>query len=503
MKANIQTAPLTRPALPAAQAPARLPRALGPLMATAVVIGTVIGSGVFKKPQSVAVVLPHFGWVAVVWILGGLLALLGALALAEVAVLFPRAGGNYVFLREGYGRLFGFLWGWVEFWIIRTASIAALATIFTESLHAVCRACAQLSSEQNFFGYWEERLLTVGVIAGLAWVNIRGVRWGGLLQLFITAVKVGSLLAIVALPFILWGRIDEPALTVTNPPGWSGPPGIPWAGLGAAMLGVMWAYHGWMNIAPIAEEVREPQRNLPLALLAGVGTIITLYLGANLAYHLVIAMPQMATMINTTVVAEFCSRLLGPIGAAVGSAAVMCSVFGALNGNVLVGPRLLYAMGEDRLAPEGLNAVHPKYKTPAKAILVVAVWSCLLVLGGAALSQFGLPVIDLWEGREINLNLPPGKPLFDVLTDFAMFGAMIFETLAVSTIFVFRAKLPNVERPYGCWGYPVVPLVYVLILTCVAINTLLTQWTEAAAAVAFILCGVVIYALFLRVPVQS
>jgi amino acid transporter len=176
----------------------------------------------------------------------------------------------------------------------------------------------------------------------------------------------------------------------------------------------------------------------------------------------------------------------------------MFSVFGALNGNLLVGPRLLYAMGQDNLAPQNLSYVHAKYRTPALAILVVALWSCALVVGGAALSWFGLPVIELPGNREIDLNLPKDKPLFDVLTDFAMFGAMIFETLAVSTIFVFRMRLPNVERPYRCWGYPVVPIVYILVLAAVACNTLVTQRTEAATAVGFILAGAAIYAGFLR-----
>src|SRR5438034_8322317 len=174
-----------------------LVRALGPLMAIAVVVGTVIGSGVFKKPQVVASNVPYFGLAALVWILGGLLALLGALAYAEVAVLYPKAGGNYVFLREGYGRLAGFLWGWVEFWIIRSASLAALATIFTESLHDILKANA--GTRAAVLSFWEERLVTVSVLVGLAVVNVRGVRWGGGLQFFITSIKVASLLGIMLL----------------------------------------------------------------------------------------------------------------------------------------------------------------------------------------------------------------------------------------------------------------------------------------------------------------
>src|SRR5262249_29561017 len=262
---------------PAARSKPGLVRALGPLMATAIVVGTVIGSGVFKKPQSVAENVPHFGWVAVVWVLGGVLAFLGALALTEVAVLFPRAGGNYVFLRNGYGRLAGFLWGWVEFWIIRSASLAALATIFTESLHDVLREAAGFDPGSPVLSYWEQRLLTVVVILVLAYVNVRGVQWGGLLQLLITTVKVGSLLAIAVLPFIFMalGRSVSPEVS----PGPEAPSDRPFhfGMFISALLAVLWAYHGWMNITTVAEEVRQPQRNIPLSLLGGVGLIVLLY----------------------------------------------------------------------------------------------------------------------------------------------------------------------------------------------------------------------------------
>jgi amino acid transporter len=455
-----------------------LVRALGPLMAMAVVIGTVIGSGVFKKPQAVAENLPTFGTAAAVWVAGGLLALLGSLTLAEVAVLFPRAGGNYVFLREGYGRLAGFLWGWVEFWIIRAASLAALATIFTESLHDTLRP----PSGPEVLGYWERILLTVGVILALALVNVRGVRWGGLLQLLITTVKVASLLGIAALPFVIMalGRPIEqpvPAEPVNRPTPTLGH----WL---TALLGVLWAYHGWMNIAPVAGEVSKPQRNIPIALIGGVVVIILLYLGANLAYHLVIPSWEMAGMKDTPVATVFSVRLLGPVGGLLMSAAVMCSVFGALNGNLLVGPRLLYAMGEDGLAPRALGAVHPRYRTPALAIVVMAVWSALLVLLVGLLTQVGV--------------LSENKSHFDTMTDFAMFGAVTFETLAVSTIFVFRRKLPRAERPYRCVGYPVVPALYLVLPVLVLGNYFVNQQAEAAGGVAFIALGAAVYWAFLR-----
>jgi amino acid transporter len=480
-----------------------LVRALGPMMAIAIVVGTVIGSGIFKKPQVVAQEVPEFGLAAMVWVLGGLLAFLGALALAEVAVLYPKAGGNYVFLRESFGPLAGFLWGWVEFWIIRGASLAALATIFSESLRDVLlnqafQATFHLSVPTHWLDFWGLKWLTVTVIMLLALVNVRGVRWGGVLQLLITLVKVGSLLGIMALPFIASAVVDtgttvpppQPEnLTPFWPDNWSL---VNWGGFGTALLGVLFAYHGWMNVAPVAEEIRQPSRNLPLSLLGGTAIVVFLYLGANLAYYLIIPRDEMVHLKDTTVATDFSLRLLGPIGAAVASAAVMCSVFGALNGNLLVGPRLLYAMGEDRLAPRFLGAIHPRYHTPAFAILIMGSWAAILVLAGAALTRYGLPIVDLF-GYSIDLNPPKNKPLFDILTDFAMFGSVTFETLAVASIFVFRWRMPDVERPYRCPGYPFVPLLYVLIIALVLANMFIHQRTEALIGVAFIVIGAGVY----------
>ncbi len=486
-----------------------LVRALGPLMGTAVVVGTVIGSGIFKKPQAVAESVPYFGVAALVWIAGGLLVLLGALAYAEVATLFPKAGGNYVFLREGYGRMAGFLWGWVEFFIIRGASLAALATMFTLSFQAVLREAAPHLAAQ--LGYWQQRILTVVVILVLAAVNVRGVRWGGGLQLFITLVKVGSLLFFIALPFVAVFLVSEG--TPASPrsadaenlrpvwPGWDMFNFALLSGFMTALLGVQWAYHGWMNIAPVAEEIKQPQRNIPLSLLVGTSVIIALYLGTNLAYSLVLTQGEMKAMKagaaeveegkeaephDETVGIGFCRRLLGPVGVLLAAAAVMCSVFGALNGNLLVGPRLLYAMGEDRLAPRALGEVHPRYRTPALAIVVMAVWACVLVLAVAALTRLG--------------TLAEDKDHFDVLTNFAMFGAVIFETMAVTSIFVFRWKLPDAERPYRCWGYPVVPALYVILPVMIVVNMFLEekQRLEALVGVGFIAVGAVVYVLYGR-----
>ncbi len=469
-----------------------LPRALGPFVATAIVAGTVIGSGIFKKPQLVAENVPTFGLVALVWIAGGVLALLGALAYAEVATLYPQAGGNYVFLREAYGRLFGFLWGWVDFFLIRSGSIAALATLFTLSLRALLIEAAPETAA--YLGYGTQRGITVGVIVLLALINVRGVRWGGTVQLLITIVKVGSLLLLIVLPFVAWqllpaGGEHQPVAPDSDrlKPLW--PAAGEWtpqllSGFATALLAVLWAYHGWMNITPVAGEVKNPQRNLPLALLVGTCLVIVLYLLVNLSYSLVLSPDEMQAMKSghkpdETVAIGFCRQLLGTPGVLLASAAVMCSVFGALNGNLLVGPRLLYAMSEDGLAPHALGDVHPRYKTPALAIIVLAAWSCLLVLGVGAGTELGLLRAD--------------KDHFDILTELAMFGAVIFETMAVLSIFVFRRKLPNVERPYRCIGYPVVPALYVLLPALILGNMFYKRADEALIGTAIVLAGAVVY----------
>jgi amino acid transporter len=466
-------------------------------MATAVVVGTVIGSGVFKKPHAVAKEVDHFALILLVWILVGLLAMLGALAYAEVTTLFPRAGGNYVFLREAYGRLAGFLWGWVDFGIIRSGSIAALASVFSESVHDVLRQLRQLPPEARLFSFGTQQLLTVAIILALAAVNVRGVRWGGLLQLMVTLVKAGSLIAIILLPFVVLALVREPQhppRLANLTPIWPHQSSlISWSGFGAAMVGVIWAYHGWMNIAPIAEEVREPQRNIPIALIGGVSILIVLYVGANIAYHLVVPLPEMVRLTDSPVATEFARRLLGPVGGILMALAIALSVFGALNGNILVGPRLLYAMAEDRLAPAPLARLHPRCKTPALATWILCAWSCGLVLVAALWSRYPLPILTLGSWQ-LDWNLPPGKALFDVITDYAMFGAIALETLAVMSLFVFRWRRPDMPRPYRCWGYPLLPAIYGLVMLAVWLNMFTRQRSESWAGIGYMILGAVVYA---------
>jgi len=492
----MQPQPQPQPHLP--MTTRELVRVLGPWMATALVIGTVIGSGIFKKPAAVARDVPEFGLAISTWVVVGILTFIGSLALAEVAVLLPRAGGNYVFLREAYGRWAGFLWGWVEFWIIRSASIAALATIFTESLHDVLR---QVQGTDQVLDFWQRQWVTVAVIAGLALINARGTTLGGGLQVFVTSVKVATLVTIALVPVVLlvmqtpesaYVRFER--LAPVWPEYWGL---VDWSKYGAAMVGVLWAYHGWMNIAPVAEEVKNPSRNIPLAMLIGTLTVMALYVSANFAYYLVVSRPEMLELQDRVVASVFSERLLGSIGLLLASAAVMISVFGSLNGNLLVGPRLLFAMGRDGLAPRFLSRLHPRWNTPAASQLVLSGWSIALVVGASMLVQYRLPVFNV-AGYAVDLNLRAGTSLFDVLTDYAIFGATSFETMAVAALFVLRprSEAAGIQAPYRCPLFPWLPLIYVLAMGAVLVNMFWTKAIESVIAVGFILVGALVYGIF-------
>lgn len=489
--------------------PATLPRVLGPWMATAIMVGTVIGTGVFKKGKNVAEECPEFGLGIAVWVLGGVLMILGALTLAEVAVRLPRAGGNYIFLREAFGRRAGFLWGWVEFWIIRSASIAALASMFTDALHDIIMDAVGTPG-RAVIPFWPRQFITVALIATLTIVNIRGTRLGATVQLVLTLIKVGSLIAIAVLPFVVLAVVGTPQhpprlenITPAWPADWTR---VNWGGFLVALLAVMWAYDGWMNVGVVAEEVQNPSRNIPIAFLGGSLVLITLYVAANVAYYLVIPRAEMAAVGNTPVATVFCFRLLGNSGIMIASLILMTSVLGSLNGNVLIAPRLLYAMGKDGLASPRLSELHRNYHTPALGHAAFGLWASLLIIIGGALVRNELPPIPLGFAT-LDLNLPrkfndvsqewETKSLFDVMTDYAMVGVVTMGTLAVAAIYPLRGRDPNANIPYRCPGYPVVPAIYILLMTAVFLNMFTTEQgrTEATVGTAFIALGALVYQL--------
>ncbi len=377
--------------------------------------------------------------------------------------------------------------------------------MFTDSLHNIFQLAFRTSGE--VIAFWPRQGITISVIAFLSLVNARGTKLGAGVQMVLTIMKIGSLIGLALLPLLVLAFADpHPRPTTANmaplwPSDWSS---VNWGKFGAAVVAVLWAYHGWMNLGTMAEDVKEPQRNLPLGLLGGVLVLIVLYVSANVAFYSTIPQPEMAEMGSTPVATEFSFRLLGAAGTLIASAILMTSVLGALNGNILVAPRLLYAMGDDGLAPKGLRSLHPRYHTPARAMGVYAVWSIILVLAGGILKEYGLPVFDLGFGA-IDLNVPEKKNLFDMLTDYVIFGAAAFETLAVGTLFVFRYRNPGRDLPYRCPGYPVEPALYVLIMAGVLANMFLSRESrsEAIFGVAFVAVGVGVYFIVDRLTSSS
>lgn len=461
-----------------------LPRVLGLFDAVTVVVGSIIGSGIFlSKVGKVAAELNAFGPIICVWIGVGLVTLCGSLALAELAAMYPRAGGPYLYLREAYGSLPAFLWGWTEFWVIRTGSIGALACATVIYLNELLRLNAhQLSHLQQGF-------LAVAVVLGLSGINYISTRWGATVQNFTTVMKLGFLAAIICLPVLL-----EKADTANLAPLWpsAGAPNL-WKAVGVAMIAVLWPYDGWINIAPVAEEIRDPQRNIPRGLALGMLIVIVVYVGANISYHLTLSMDELARVPDpvtgeigptSTVASDLFAALFGNLGRQIAALGVMCSTFGAVNSNMLTGPRIYFAMARDRLLPASIRKVHNSYQTPGNAILIQAAWSTILL------------VIFFSRSKS-------PRDAFDGMTDSVIFGGLIFYSLAVGAVYVLRRTQPDVPRPYRTWGYPVTPALLLAAYTGVAISELFERPAETRGVAALIVAGIIYYAVAKRLAARA
>ena len=474
---------------PASSAPT-LKRDLGLRIAFAVVVGNVIGSGIFLKPGTIAAASGNFWLIITVWVLGGVLCLLGALCFAELATLYPRAGGMYVYLREAYGKLVAFLFGWTETVFGKPAAIGALAVAFVAKLNILLSPV-----DRPFLSANGQVGVAIAAIALLAWINILGVVWGGRMQLLTTIIKAGFLALVGVLPFLLIpfvsnaARFENYQTTVT-------PDNASLAAqMGTVLLAVMWAYNGWHGITPLAEEVRQPQRNLPIALFGGIGILIVLYVTANFAYHGVLSMDEMKAA-GQDAAENTLLRLLGPWGSAAMSAVIMCSVFGAINSNLLQAPRVTYAMGRDQVFFRGLGQVHANYRTPVAAIVLMAGMAIGLVLA-AALSKSLVQGVDARAFsaeivRRIIQSLQDGS-IFDLLTNFVIFSASIFYVLAVTAVVVLRWRQPESERPYRTWGYPITPILFLGVYCWFLDQVLRSNPLESYVGLAFIAIGVPFY----------
>jgi APA family basic amino acid/polyamine antiporter len=451
-----------------------LPRVLGPVDAFTIVVGSIIGSGIFLKPARIAEALGNFWWILFVWIAVGLVTVFGAFAIAELSAMMPHAGGPYVYLRAAYGRAPAFLWGWTEFWIIRTASLGALAS-----------GCVVYLSVLAPMDLTQQEVATIAIIAGLSGVNYISTRWGASLQNATVFLKVAFLAGIVLLPFVK-GKADPGYLVQTY-----NEPATVWdllKGLGTAMLAVWWAYDGWINIGPVAEEVRNPQRNVPLALFAGMAAVMTIYIAVTIGYHLALPMEEVAK--SKAVASEMFSKLLGPNGASIVALGVAFSTFGAANSNLIVGPRIVFAMARDGLIPKALKTVHETFQTPSNAVALQGVWTLILIHGGFEYSRRdtgGASVDDV----------------FDLLTNFCIFGETVFYSMAVAAVFVLRRKMPDADRPYRAWGYPFTPAINLLAFVALLAAILNDKPRLAVAGTSIIAVGAIYYAWAVRQPAAS
>jgi basic amino acid/polyamine antiporter, APA family len=430
---------------------ARLEPRLGIWSTAAILVGVTIGSGIFRVPAVAAAETGALGATFLLWVVGGLVALFGALSIAELAAMYPRAGGIYVFLKEAYGPEVAFLFGWTRLLVIQPAVIGAIALI-----------CAAYVSAFVPLTPGQVRLLAAGIIVVLAAANYRSMAWGAWVQNVSTVAKVAALLVLAGAIFLLGDPGGGAFAGETN---WSP---ATWGGFGMALLAVMWTYDGWIDATYVAEEVRDPGRTLPRALGGGVLVVIGVYLVVNAAYLLALDMDEMAA--SELVAADAAMAVFGPVGASLVAGLVILSTFGALNGVTMTGPRVFFAMARDGLFFRPVAAVHPAFGTPHVAIGLAA----------------GLGILYV------------SVRTFEQLAEAFVLGIWPFYVLCVLAVFLLRRRRPGASRPYRAWGYPVVPVLFLLASLAMLGNALVRQPLSTLLGFAIILSGVPVYRLWTR-----
>lgn len=442
-----------------------LKRDLGVWSAAAIVVGTVIGSGIFLVPKSMILDVGTPAMVFGVWVFGGMLSLFGALSYAELSAALPEAGGEYVYLREAYGPFWGFIYGWTQMWVAKSGSIATLATGFflylSDFRPELARVWAVVPLPIGEAGKPLEitygQLLAMVVILFLAVVNYFGVKVGGDLQVVVTVVKVGLIAAIIVIGLTSrHGNIAHFGQAVTAHSG-----GV--AGFFAALVAALWAYDGWNNVSMVSSEIRNPQRNLPLALILGTLTVIAIYLLANVAYFYVLSPAEVGA--NDRVAAEMMARIFKTWGSRAVSVAAMISIFAALNGSILSGSRVPFAIARDGLFFRSVAYIHPKHRTPSVSILALSGWGAVLVLSGK----------------------------YDQLFTYVIFASVILYGMATASVIVLRFKRPDLERPYRTLGYPFVPILFVAAIASLVVSTLIKSPRESLMGLGIIALGIPFY----------
>jgi APA family basic amino acid/polyamine antiporter len=442
--------------------PPELVRGLSVWDATLVTVGSILGTGIFITTADIARVLPHPGLILLLWLLGGLVTLAGALTYAELGALFPRAGGQYHFLKEAYSPFWGFLYGWAAFLVIMTGGIATMAVGFGEYLGAFLPFFSTKNVLLSLPLGFHTLEINGGQLAGalaillLTAVNYIGLKEGAGLQNAITLVKIASLVAIGLIGLWLPAPVS-PKLFST----------LPEAGMltavGVGMIAVLWSFDGWYGCTNLAGEMRRPGRDLPRGLLLGTAIVTVLYTLINVVYVRTLTASEMAA---TSRIGESTALVLfGPVGARLINAAVLVSTFGCISSTILYAARIYLPMAQDRVFLPALAQIHPRYKTPAACILAQGVWSVLLTFSGS----------------------------YEQLYTYVVFAVVLFHALTGTAVFVLRRTRPDAERPYRTWGYPVVPAVFVLASAALVLNTLIEKPTESLVGLGLLALGVPAY----------
>jgi APA family basic amino acid/polyamine antiporter len=431
--------------------------------ATLLVIGSVIGSGIFLTSGIIAQSLPAPGWILLVWLIGSVLSLFGGLTLAELGAMMPQAGGQYVYLREAYGSIAGFMYGWSTFWVIQTGGIAALAVGFAEYLSyflpqlSLGNYIIDLGGITISYG----QLIAAFSIAILTLINYYGIRSGSSVQNFFTILKILAIaiLVIAGLLVVSMGmQSADQQVTGVIPSG----TGLISA-IGIALIAVLWTFDGWYSVNAVASEIKNPAKNLPLSLILGISFIGVIYLLVNVFYLQAMPMNEMIGVVRIGEKAT--SYLFGPSAGSAMSALILISIFGCLSATILYGPRIFYAMAKDGLFFKSFATVHTKYHSPSVAVIWQGIWSGLLCLSGS----------------------------YEQLYTYVVCATLIFFMAAALAVFVLRKRHPDARRPYRLWGYPVVPILFGLSMLFIAINSLIEKPLESLIGIIIILIGLPVY----------
>jgi APA family basic amino acid/polyamine antiporter len=438
-------------------------RSIGLASAILLVVGNVIGSGIFLTTGGMAEHIPSASLLLLAWTLGGVLAIAGGLTYAEMGAMFPRSGGVYVFLREAYGELPAFLYGWVALLVVISGGIAGVAVGFAEYLSFFVPAFStstvliSMPTPWGGFDISPGQVVAAASLVVLGAVNYVGVRSGNMVNVVLTAAKVGGLAALPIMAII--AANVQPAFTPVVPPGLT----RPLASFGVAMIAVLWTYEAWYFVTYAAGEIKDPQRNVPRALVLGILTLMAIYVVVNIAYLYALSIDEMKGV--TRIAERAASALVGPWGATFVAMTVVISTLGCNTAAILAGSRILFAMARDGVFLPPASRVHHRYRTPHVAIVALTAWSIVLTLSGS----------------------------YEQLFTYVMFSSILFSVVAGIALFRLRRTRPDAHRPYRAWGYPIVPMLFVAGSTVFVVNTLFERPIESLAGLGLLVIGVPVY----------